>query len=778
MYQPPKLEKNWVTRETLAVPGGFPPGGPYPEIIIQSLLRRGLKNTDEVEQFLDPASYQLADPFDLPDLEKGLDRILLAVQRGQRIGVWGDFDVDGQTSTSILVSALRHLNADVFFHIPVRGPESHGIGLKPLQAFLNQGIEVILTCDTGVSAVDSIAYAQSVGIDVVVTDHHLLPEVLPPAYAIINPRRLQGTHPLATMPGAGTALKFAEALLARCKGFETTKSLYDLAALGCVADLAELKGETRFMVQSGLALLRSSPRPSLAALLEAAGIDYRQLTEDHIAYNLAPRLNAIGRLSDANPIVDFLLSSDPVKIAVTVNQIEGLNLRRKNLSDQVFQGAMAMIERDRGLLDHPFLLLQHPEWPAGIVGIVASRLVELYQRPVILLSSPPGEAARGSARSIEGVDISAAIAANKDQVLSFGGHPMAAGLSLLPEKIDAFARGMEKTILTMVDGEKPKPKLFIDAWIPLSSFDLDFVKSLDVLAPYGQGNPTLVFAAGELEVLTSAAVGKMAEHELVDVADPHGRVTRLIRWNGRNLPLPEGRFDLAFSARASNYRGEEQVQFEWLDYRQFHGDSQVTKNESRDRISHSDFRHSPSPLSDYQSLITTRSVITWKEGSDGYPVEGLTRNALAPSDSLVIWSTPPDITVLRRLITSSRPSHIYWFLIPPLQHQTKEFLLSLDSLLHLKMESGTHKFDLASLAAETAVTERICALGLQWLGGSGRIRIVERDQSMFTLEEKGELNSSQKTSAQVDLQRAFQEISSFTQYLNRVELDKLVSGIK
>ncbi len=483
MYHPPHIERNWIIQGLVPLPENFLSDTKYPEIILQTLVRRGFSDPALAEQFVDFTKYQPSSPYELPDMEKGISRILQAASSDQKIGVWGDFDVDGQTSTAILVSTLRQIGANVIYHIPVRGPETHGIGLKALQDFIRQGVKVILTCDTGISASESIAYAQSRGIDVVVTDHHLLPQELPPAYALINPRRLPASHPLSTLPGAGTALKFAEALLAEEGLAEKAVLLHDLAALGCVADLAELSGETRYLVQSGLNQIRAEPRPALAAMLEAAGVAYASMGEEHISFNLAPRLNAVGRLGDANPMVNFLLSSDPVEIAVTINQVEGLNLRRKTLCDQVFQGAMAMLEKDRALLDQPILILHHPEWPAGIVGIVASRLVEMFHRPVILLVTPPGEPARGSARSVEGIDITAAITQNQQHLISFGGHPMAAGLSLDSGNLEVFKREMNKTVMNMASGQVTKPDLIIDAWKSPSTITLDFAQSLESACP-------------------------------------------------------------------------------------------------------------------------------------------------------------------------------------------------------------------------------------------------------------------------------------------------------
>ena len=273
-----------------------------------------------------------------------------AMRDGQRIGVWGDFDVDGKTSTTLLVSTLQSLGADAAFHIPVRDTEGHGVTVSALQNFFDQGVGLVLTCDTGVAANEAVAYAASRGVDFVITDHHDLPTVLPEAVAVINPKQLPGDHPLASLPGVGVAYKLAEALFAAAGRADEETQHLDLAALGIVADVARLTGDTRVLAQRGIAALRQPQRLGLQVMMELAGVDPTWLTEEHIGFELAPRLNALGRLDDANPAVEFLTTSDLGRARILATQLEGLNERRKLLTDQVFRGVLAQLERQPALL--------------------------------------------------------------------------------------------------------------------------------------------------------------------------------------------------------------------------------------------------------------------------------------------------------------------------------------------------------------------------------------------------------------------------------------------
>ncbi|MBI4772396.1 MAG: DHH family phosphoesterase, partial [Chloroflexi bacterium] len=421
-----------------------PPDTPVPDalrtavgghpLIAATLARRGLADPAAARAFLDPDCYTPAPPADLPGVPAAAERLERALRAGERICVWGDFDVDGQTAAALLVSALRGLGGDVTYHIPLRARESHGVKLPALREVLDAGAELLLTCDTGVDAREALEYARSRGVEAIVTDHHSLPPSgalgglppdLPPATALVHPGLLPPGHPLATLPGVGVAFKLTEALLRRAGRAADCDALLDLVALGIVADVAVQTGDARYLLQRGLAQLRRTARPGLLAVFERAGLDPASLTEEHIGFQLGPRLNALGRLGNAGKGVELLLTPDLGRARVLALELEGLNARRKLLTDQTFKSALAQLERDPALGETAALVLAHPEWEAGVVGIVAARLAERFHKPALLLACPPGGPARGSARSVTGCDLTAALAAHAGLLASLGGHPMA-----------------------------------------------------------------------------------------------------------------------------------------------------------------------------------------------------------------------------------------------------------------------------------------------------------------------------------------------------------------
>ena len=379
---------------------------------------------------------------------------------------------------------------------------------------------------------------------------------------------LPAGHPLGTLPGVGVAYKVIEQLLHQYGEDEKKSQFLDLVALGIVADIAIQKGDTRYLLQRGLDALRSTQRLGLLSMMELAVVNQANLTEEHIGFIIAPRMNALGRLADANSIVELLTTSNKSRARILSLELEGLNAQRKLLCDQVYQAAQAQVSLDPKLLDYPILVLSHPSWPAGVIGIVASQLVDLYHRPVILFSTPPGQDARGSARSIENVNITAVIAANHKLVKDFGGHPLAAGLTIDPMRMAEFRDAISRTLQSMgVEIHKEK-ELNIDGYLALPELTLDLVVDLERLAPFGAGNPPLVFASRNIRMNGYSTVGRNNEHLQLTIEDELGHTQRSIWWHGAGNALPDNHFDLAYSLRASTYRGQREVQIEWVDYHQ------------------------------------------------------------------------------------------------------------------------------------------------------------------------------------------------------------------
>jgi single-stranded-DNA-specific exonuclease len=763
-------EETLVSEGLQAAVGGHP-------LVAQTLARRGYRDLAAVRGFLDPAAYTPTPAMALPGMQAAVERLLVAIHRGEHICVWGDFDVDGQTSTALLVACLRRLGSHVDFHIPVRASESHGVNLPVLSQILDGGAQLVLTCDTGISAHPAADLARQRGVDLIITDHHDLTPDLPQALAVVNPKLLPEGHPLGTLPGVGVAYKLAEALYEQSGIVSQAEDLLDLVALGVVADVALQVGDTRYLLQRGLQVLRRNQRLGLHAMLELAGINPAWLSEEHIGFVLGPQLNAIGRLGDANPMVEFLTADDLSRARILALELQGLNARRKLLTDQVFQGAMAQIQADAGLLESDALVLAHPAWPAGVVGIVASRLVERFHKPVVLIASPADQAGRGSARSVEGVNITRAIAENQDLLQSFGGHPMAAGLSIDPLRIPEFRRGLARSVRKQLGDRRREANLQIDGYLPLPEMTLDLVADLERLAPFGAGNPPLVLTSRNLHLQSHSALGRDGEHLALNVEDADGNTRRVIWWQGAGWPLPQGRFDLAFTARASTYGGQREVQVEWVDSRPIGEPALLVGALPPAALEILDFRQEAHPLPFLQRLLAEAQWQVWREGGAKEHLDGRSRSQLQPAGCLAIWTAPPGPAEIQLALLRAAPRRVALFNVDPHMDEPRLFLSRLAGLVKFALSAGEAPTSLEVLAAATAQRVSLVSLGLAWLEAQGVVRVeLCQDDGVKLLPGSGE--KSPAAAALIKRLRALlAETAAYRRYYARADAGLLLAEV-
>jgi single-stranded-DNA-specific exonuclease len=690
--------------------------------------------------------------------------------------------VDGQTSTALLVAVLRRLGAKPSYHIPVRAVESHGVNRAMLEKIIDRGAQLVLTCDTGISAHDEVEYARSRGVDMIISDHHDLPlpakgetARIPAARAVVNPKLLPEDHPIATLPGVGVAYKLAEALCQAAGQPGGADEHLDLVALGIVADVALLRGDARYLLQRGLEVLRKAERPGLRAIMEYAELNPAWLSEEHIGFELAPRLNALGRLSDANPAVELLTTQDTQRARVLALELEGLNARRKLLTSQVFQGALAQIQQEPSLLEPAALVLSHPDWPAGVIGIVAGKLAERYQRPVVLLATPPGEAGRGSARSVEGVNIHAAIAAHGELLNGFGGHPMAAGLSIDPARIPEFRFHLGHTVEGMRGPVQGGTTLQIDAYLPLAEMTLDLATDLERLAPFGAGNPPLTLACRGLRLASAAPLGRQGEHRMATLEDESGVTHRAIWWGGAGRPMPEGVFGLAYTARTSAYRGSRALQIEWVDARA-RAETLPVLVDVHPVVEVVDYRGQPHLKIHLRQLMSEGELQVWREGEAIGKLEGCDRTSLQPCERLAIWTSPPGPAELRAALERVTPQVVYLFGIPPETDQPQAFLQRLAGLVKYAIARKGGEISPPALAAATAQREVSVRAGLAWLETRGHIRMLERrgDQVVVSAGEGGPGKAQDGATAQ--LKALLEETSAYRAYFLRANPERLINA--
>ena len=760
----------WLDPHPVDIPASFSTLDLHP-LVAQTLLRRGITTPESARAFLHPEEIP---PTPYPNIETGprggiqkaVERILLAIRNDETLCVWGDFDVDGQTSTTLLVQTLQAIGARVVYYIPVRGRESHGVHVESLKPILDNGATLVVTCDTGITAHKAVDYANSRGVNVIVTDHHDLGETLPNALAVIDPKMLPADHTLANLAGVGVAYKLAEALLDRGPWTAdnpssvvhslSSEDLLDLVALGLIADVALLRGETRSLAQKGIEALRETKRLGLRVIAELAGASLDTLTEETIGFTFGPRLNALGRLGDANPAVELLLTRDPVRARVLAAQIEGLNAQRKMLTSQVYEAAEAQLKENPALLNEPAIVLSHPSWPGGVVGIVANRLVDRHHKPAILLNESEDGILRGSARSIEGLHITEAIAAQKDLLFGFGGHPMAAGMSLKKEDLAVFRKrlgvAVEKQLGATV---REEPTLQIDAWLSLDEVNFELANAIESLAPFGAGNPSLTFASRRVKLKSVKEIGKTKEHLRLNVEDEAGNTQSLLWWSGDKEGLPESEtvLDAAYSLRASSYRGQKQLT---LQYEEFRVVQEAPVEIRKTGIEVRDMRLQTSLLN------LQPSTLIWAEGAD--KEVGVSRRELVKAEEFSIFTAPPSPMELRKALEAVKPKTIYVFAKPPAEESPEEFLSHLAGLCKFVLNRRGGSITTGELASALASRDAAVQVGLEWLAAGGQLGAEIEDERVKLSKETREKNPYLQAELFVALRGILRETAAYRNY--------------
>lgn len=767
--EPESIQVNDELREFV---GGHP-------LVTETLVRRGITNIESAKAFLNPDDYTPASSYDLPDMRLAVERVEEAIAKRQTILIWGDFDVDGQTSSALLVSALEGLGATVLHYIPHRDREGHGVSTSKLEELLDDNpIRLMITCDTGIADHEAVDYANSRGVDVVITDHHQLPPELPNAYAKVNPQRLPDGHPLHTLPGVGVAYKLIEALYGKANRHDELTQFLDLVALGIVADVAPQVGDARYLLQRGLDELRHTQRLGLQELYQLAEIIPSEINAETIGFTIAPRLNALGRLDDANKAVEFLTTDNLTRAHILANMLQGLNIERKHESDSVYKAALQQVENDPTLLNFEVLILSHPQWLGGVIGIVANRLVEEFNRPVILFREEDG-IARGSARSIEGVDITSAITQNDEHLIKYGGHTAAAGMSLPINKIPDFRRGLSLTVKRMRQESTAlgtHPTIAIDGMIALKDITLDLIDDLERLAPFGAGNPALILATPHVIVKSKRTIGRAKEHLRLTVEDDAGAMQDVLWWRASEEDVPRGYFDMAFTVSTTTFRGERQLQVTWVDSRPV--DEPIAEFSHRTDVEIIDQRHVKDPYVMLTQLLDTYpDAVVWHEGAESSSLNDVTictRYDLKPSPVLIIWTAPPDADTLKYALQIVNPETIVFIGVDPKADSLNGFLQRLAGIIKhiLKARAGTVTLiQLAGLTAQNISTVR---LGLDWMIKRGNITITSEDGDSLTITEGGTAQNTDKAKSTAQVATALQEASAYRAYFRKADTATLV----
>ena len=542
------------------------------EVTARLLAIRGLGDLDAARQFLKPSLDDLHDPFALADMGRAVERILAAIERKERIAIHGDYDVDGVTSTVILRRALELLGANVTHFIPERLRDGYGLQPASLDRLHADGVHLVISVDCGIRGVEAALHARALGVDLIITDHHEPDANLPAALAVVNPKRHDCVYPDKNLAGVGVALKLVQALCTRSGRSSWLPAFVKVAAIGTLADVVPLVGENRIIAKLGLGMLSKGPhKVGLRSLLDVCGLTGKEIDSYHIGFVLAPRVNAAGRMSTPDIAARLLLAADEamaVEARELAEQLNSENLRRQQEEAEIVAAARKIVETDLEIGSRTVIVVAGEGWHRGVIGIVASKLVDTFHRPAIVLSID-GEVAHGSCRSIPSFNMLGALESCADAMVKFGGHKQAAGLTLEAERIRELRTRVNDYADERLAPDDLRPRLWIDGSLAFRSINEQIASELLTLAPFGAGNPCPIFRTSRVEIVDGPR--RVKERHLKMAFRQDGRVMRGIAWRAseRESFVSEHRaaIDLAFSLEQDTWNGERYLQLSIADFR-------------------------------------------------------------------------------------------------------------------------------------------------------------------------------------------------------------------
>ena len=561
------MEKRWVLKEKgePAVVKQLAASLGVPESLANLMVQRGITNADEAKAFFNPSLDYLHDPFLMKDMNIAVDRISAAVKKNEKILVYGDYDVDGTTAVALMYSFLREQYSNVEYYIPDRYKEGYGVSFQGLDYAYQNNCKVVITLDCGIKAVEKVKYARTKGLDVIICDHHYPGDEIPKALAVLDPKQPLCNYPYKELSGCGVGFKLIQAY-ARVHGmpFSSIFHYLDLVAVSIASDIVPITGENRVMAQFGLKQLNESPRTGLKEIIRESEVS-RALSIEDVVFKIGPRINAAGRMETGSKAVDLLVSSDTALATGISKEINNFNIERRHIDRIITTEAMRMIAEDKRTVNSKTTVLYNPNWKKGVIGIVASRLIETYYRPTVILTESNGYAT-GSARSVQGYDLYQAIESCSDLLESFGGHMYAAGLTLKKENIRPFMERFEQHVNSTITEDQLVPRVFVDTELSFSEIGEDYFRVMNQFQPFGPENMSPVFVSRNVfDTGSGRMVGSSGEHLKLDLcqesAGPKSFSAIAFSQADHFEYIKAGKpFDICYSLEMNEFRGNKNLQ--------------------------------------------------------------------------------------------------------------------------------------------------------------------------------------------------------------------------
>jgi len=765
-------------------------------LVKRLLISRGIKSEQEIYDFLHPLETKVSQPEVFSDMEKTVQRLACAIDNGEKIIIYGDFDADGVTSTSLLYRTFKFLGADVNYFIPDRDKEGHGFDTKALVKIMTTAKpKVIISVDCGISDVEAVDFINSFKIDVIITDHHEAPDVLPKAFAIVNPKApnalietltTKEIESLTSLAGVGVAFKIAQGLL---KHYNKPEFVYDIlpyVAVGTISDIVPLIGENRYYVTKGLELISKGKHYGLKRLLEEAGYHPEKgITSEQIAFGVTPRINASGRLDTVEDAIKLLISDNKQEIEMAIQSLNEFNKVRQELCQNIFLEADEMIKKEGNR--NPAIVLCKEDWHVGIIGIVASKIVEKYHKPTFMMTySNETKMYRCSARGVDGISLYEVISENAELLDGFGGHTLAAGFGFSAEKssFNDVKNALNKTIKEVLNGKELKPFIEIDLEIYPNDITVELVEEISLLEPFGASNPSPVFAMKNLKIKQKKLMGENKDHLRLTVQSGNYEFN-CIRWQQGDIALTNGDFmDVAFHPQINEFNGNISVQLIVDDIHSEH--LKEDENEQSTGLKIYDHRKKTNILpmvNDYvkNSNLNIMIFAESKAVKDLLtPFKNLTektfnRENICPCDALMFFDYPADKETFDRILEEANPSAIHFMNYKIKYFDEKEFLTTFIKMLRFAYNNNAGKVDLLRCCSALGKSFETILTLLDLFEEINFIKILERNENYYRIElqEITDLSPVLHSEKYIEVKSLIEECENFQKNLMESDLTTL-----
>ena len=761
------------------------------KILAKILYNRGIDTEEKLRKFLYPSEYKATSPKEFFNMKDAVNKILKAVTDNKKIIIYGDYDVDGITATTILVSFFEKLQVEIDYHIPDRFNEGYGMNKNVIKSLAENDVDLIITCDCGISNFEEIQLAKELGIEVIVTDHHNLPEKLPPADVILNPKFFDINHSSYYLPGAGMAYFLVKAIINNFNENDNYKKFkdeikanyyLDLLALAIVADVVPLRGENRFLLKKGIKYLKKTKKNSLNKLFEMSGINKKLINEEDIAFKIAPIINAAGRLKSADIVVEMLLSKNQKKVEKLTNKLIKINDQRKKIQQKIIKEAEKIIETEKNFEDKA-IILYRPHWHQGLLGIAAGYLSEKYKTPALLMTlKNDKKTITGSARSIAEININEQLKKAGNYLLSFGGHAGAAGFSLNRDKYTIFKKKLSSLLSEKLNKISKVETIEVDEQLKLSNISLEDYYNLRKLAPFGAENEKPLFLTKNCQLVESKNFSDN-QHKRLIIKQNRAKMTA-IWWRAGKEEIPDN-LNLIYYLDINRFKGQKNLQLVIQNVIDANYSYQAYNEDNfLESIEIKDFRNWLKNKELKNKIYNLNNAVYYREGIN--KLEDVNKKKFQPEidrykvnscNKLVILSFPPSLSVFKELIYNNKPSKIFLAFNKIDLNKNENFLNNLMSFLKYIILEKNCYLDISNAAVVTAESERLVKAGLKYLESAGYLEVEEINRNNYLLKRGGKSKNSKKRIHKNRLNTLLKESLSFKKFLFEVNTEELLKYI-